>query len=73
MTAFELVNKVEGLAVHAPPLPEARGKLYVTICVGCTGGRHRSVTIVEELRRRPGGEWDILVRHRDVERGQERG
>jgi len=44
----------------------------VTICVGCTGGRHRSVAIVEELRRRLGGEWDILVRHRDVERGQER-
>jgi phosphocarrier protein HPr len=43
----------------------------VTIAIGCTGGQHRSVTIVEELRRRLGGEWDILVRHRDVERGVE--
>ena len=46
-----------------------KGKLYVTICVGCTGGRHRSVAVIEELRRRLAGEWDILVRHRDVERG----
>jgi len=70
---LELVNKVEGLLRFTLPHFQKEGKLYVTICVGCTGGRHRSVTIVEELRRRLGGEWDILVRHRDVERGQERG
>jgi UPF0042 nucleotide-binding protein len=65
----ELVQKVEGLLRFTLPHFQREGKLYVTICVGCTGGRHRSVAIVEELRRRLGGEWDILVRHRDVERG----
>ena len=70
---LELVNKVEGLLRFTLPHFQKEGKLYVTICVGCTGGRHRSVTIVEELRRRLGSEWDILVRHRDVERSQERG
>ena len=70
---LELVRQVEGILRFSLPQFQKEGKLYVTICVGCTGGRHRSVTIVEELRRRLGGEWDILVRHRDVERGQERG
>lgn len=66
---LELVRQVEGLLRFTLPHFQKEGKLYVTICVGCTGGRHRSVTIVEELRRRLAGEWDILVRHRDVERG----
>jgi UPF0042 nucleotide-binding protein len=66
---LELTRQVEGLLRFTLPHFQKEGKLYVTICVGCTGGRHRSVTIVEELRRRLGGDWDILVRHRDVERG----
>ena len=66
---LELVRQVEGLLRFQLPQFQKEGKLYVTICVGCTGGRHRSVAVVEELRRRIGPEWDILVRHRDVERG----
>lgn len=66
----ELVRQVESLLRFALPQFQKEGKLYVTVCVGCTGGRHRSVAVVEELRRRLAGEWDILVRHRDVERGE---
>lgn len=45
----------------------AEGKSYLTIAIGCTGGRHRSVVIAEELRsylrkRR----YDIKIYHRDV-------
>jgi len=45
----------------------AEGKSYLTIAIGCTGGKHRSVVIAEELRgylskRR----YDIKVYHRDV-------
>jgi len=65
----EIARQIEGLLRFALPQFQKEGKLYVTICVGCTGGRHRSVAVVEELRRRLGSEWDILVRHRDVERG----
>ncbi|NJM91210.1 MAG: RNase adapter RapZ [Myxococcales bacterium] len=66
----ELVEHVERLLRFALPHFQKEGKLYVTIAVGCTGGRHRSVAVIEELRRRLAGEWDILVRHRDVDRGE---
>ncbi|MEW5900441.1 MAG: RNase adapter RapZ [Acidobacteriota bacterium] len=45
----------------------AEGKSYLTIAIGCTGGRHRSVVIAEELKgylRRK--RYDIKVYHRDV-------
>jgi UPF0042 nucleotide-binding protein len=65
-----LVGHVEGLLRFSLPHFQKEGKLYVTVAIGCTGGRHRSVAVVEELRRRLGGEFDMLVRHRDVERGE---
>jgi len=66
----ELVRQIENLMRFSLPHFHREGKLYVTVAVGCTGGRHRSVSVVEELRRRLGGDWDILVRHRDVDRGE---
>jgi UPF0042 nucleotide-binding protein len=52
------------------PLYDREGKSYLTVGIGCTGGRHRSVAIVEELRRRLGSSGEpLLVRHRDMERG----
>jgi UPF0042 nucleotide-binding protein len=66
----EFVDLIERLLRFSLPQFHHEGKLYVTIAVGCTGGRHRSVAVVEELRRRLGDQWDILVRHRDVDRGE---
>ncbi len=66
---IELVRQIEGILRFSLPQFQKEGKLYVTICVGCTGGRHRSVVIVEELRKRLGTTWDIQVRHRDIDRG----
>ena len=46
----------------------AEGKTYLTIAIGCTGGRHRSVAIAEELagRLQALSGVDVRVRHRDV-------
>ncbi len=47
----------------------AEGKAYLTVAVGCTGGRHRSVVVVDELAGifRAGG-LPVSVEHRDLER-----
>ena len=46
----------------------AEGKSYLTVAIGCTGGRHRSVAMAEALGRRlkPIRGIDLRVRHRDV-------
>ena len=46
------------------------GKTYLTISVGCTGGRHRSVVIAEELKKLfEGKKIQLKVTHRDIEKG----
>jgi len=45
----------------------ADNRHYLTVAVGCTGGRHRSVYIVEELARRFGLHRPVIVRHRATE------
>ncbi|MHB8340008.1 MAG: RNase adapter RapZ [Mycobacteriales bacterium] len=45
------------------------GKRYVTIALGCTGGKHRSVALAAELAERLAGQdWDAHVLHRDLGR-----
>jgi UPF0042 nucleotide-binding protein len=41
---------------------------YLTVAIGCTGGRHRSPYVVEQLARRFGGKERVLVRHRVLDR-----
>jgi RNase adapter protein RapZ len=52
------------------PAYRAEGKAYFTIALGCTGGRHRSVVLAEDLGGRiaAGGEWSVRLRHRELER-----
>jgi UPF0042 nucleotide-binding protein len=52
------------------PAYAAEGKAYLTVAFGCTGGRHRSVAIAEEMARRLRNEGRPLrVSHRDVGKG----
>lgn len=67
--ARELMARLRDLIGFLLPLYRREGKAYLTMAVGCTGGRHRSVAIVESLRD------DLerqslapLVRHRDLGR-----
>lgn len=50
------------------PGHEASHRSFVTVAVGCTGGRHRSVYLVERLARELAGDFtDLMVHHRDIE------
>jgi RNase adapter protein RapZ len=66
----QFLQKTSDLLSFLIPLYAAEGKTYFTLGIGCTGGRHRSVAIVEELAKRlseEGAGIDLFVRHRDVE------
>jgi len=67
--ARKLLDHIVGLLRFSIPQFEREGKRYLTIAVGCTGGHHRSVVLVEELSSALRADWDVLVRHRDLERG----
>jgi UPF0042 nucleotide-binding protein len=65
----EFLFRTEQLFEFLLPAYVREGKSYLTIAVGCTGGRHRSVVLAEEIAaslRRMG--YDPSVIHRDVER-----
>jgi RNase adapter protein RapZ len=65
----ELLERLQELLKFVLPWYEREGKAYLTVAVGCTGGRHRSVALVEELRKfldRLG--FSPTVVHRDIER-----
>ena len=42
-------------------------RIYLTVAIGCTGGRHRSVYLVERLSRAFAGRYQVLIRHRELE------
>jgi UPF0042 nucleotide-binding protein len=65
----ELLERLEDLLRFLLPAYLREGKAYLTIAIGCTGGRHRSVALVEELRRFLEAEgFPPSVVHRDLER-----
>ncbi len=65
----EFLDRTMGLLDFALPLYEREGKRYLTVGLGCTGGRHRSVVLVEELERRLAGHgYPVKVQHRDAAR-----
>ena len=71
----EFLARLHGFLAFLIPRYVAEGKTYFTLGIGCTGGRHRSVAIVEDLVRylkeesTEGPEVDLFVRHRDLEAG----
>jgi RNase adapter protein RapZ len=66
----EFIERLEDYLRFVLPHYIAEGKSYLTIALGCTGGRHRSVAIAERLKRSLGvaDGARIRVRHRDVGR-----
>jgi RNase adapter protein RapZ len=70
--AVEFLSHYNELLQVVLPGYEREGKRFVTLAVGCTGGKHRSVAIAEELAAQvaeaSGAEADIRVVHRDLGR-----
>ncbi len=64
--AKEFLDRTVGLINFLLPRYRAEGKSYVSIGIGCTGGRHRSVAISEFLAETLGEEADVIVQHRDI-------
>lgn len=62
------IDRLEGMVGPLLPRFDAEGKSYLTIAVGCTGGRHRSVAVAERL-----ADWlrgagrSVTLSHRDVD------
>lgn len=68
--AHEFSDKLEDMIRFLIPNYIAEGKTQLVIGVGCTGGKHRSVTLANELYKRLGEneEYGLRVEHRDIEK-----
>lgn len=67
--AKQFMEHLDRLLSFSLPQYEREGKLYLTVAVGCTGGRHRSVAVVEKLKTELEQAWSVSVRHRDLDQG----
>ena len=67
--AGEFLNKIEDLLVFLVPLYIKEGKNQLVIGVGCTGGKHRSVTVANGIYERLKGlGYSAKAEHRDIEK-----
>jgi UPF0042 nucleotide-binding protein len=64
----ELLRHLVALLEFTLPEYAREGKAYLTVALGCTGGRHRSVALAEELRRQLADRHEVVVSHRDAQR-----
>jgi RNase adapter protein RapZ len=67
--ANEFYERLLPLLDFLLPAYVAEGKTHLSLAVGCTGGRHRSITVADRMARHLDGRDDVSVRvvHRDVE------
>lgn len=69
------LDKLESLVEFLIPRYISEGKNQLVIAVGCTGGKHRSVTLANELYKRMGGcrDYGLKIEHRDIGKDALRG
>ena len=65
------MDRLFSLLDYVLPMYEAEGKRHLVVAIGCTGGRHRSVTVAEALAARYADSLDVTVAHRDSRRPAE--
>jgi UPF0042 nucleotide-binding protein len=64
---LQMQLQIEGFLKHWIPAIERDHRSYVTVAIGCTGGQHRSVFMVEQLAQSFGTRWLTLKRHRELD------
>ena len=65
----EFLRRIESLLTYLIPLYIHEGKSYLTVALGCTGGRHRSVALAEVIRRYlQKKRYSAKVVHRDIDK-----
>ena len=65
----EFLRRIESLLAYLIPLYIREGKSYLTVALGCTGGRHRSVALAEVIRRYlQKKKYSAKVVHRDIDK-----
>lgn len=71
----EFINKLEDMVKFLIPNYIKEGKNQLVISIGCTGGKHRSVTLANELYKRLDGnaEYGLKIEHRDITKDALRG
>ena len=74
--AHQFIDKLEDLVQFLIPQYISEGKNQLVISIGCTGGKHRSVTLANELFKRLNGEereYGLKIEHRDLGKDALRG
>jgi UPF0042 nucleotide-binding protein len=67
--AQEFLDRIVDLAQFLFPRYQREGKAYLTVALGCTGGKHRSVAVAAALAQRLGaGGAGVQLQHRDIEK-----
>ena len=68
--ADTFLQKLTDLLEYLIPKYELEGKRQLTIAVGCTGGKHRSVTMANRLNEyfETNGKYPVVLLHRDITR-----
>jgi UPF0042 nucleotide-binding protein len=65
----EFLKRIEGLLVYLMPHYIREGKSYLTIAIGCTGGKHRSVMLGEAIKKSlEKHSYSAKVMHRDIDK-----
>ncbi|MEO8386468.1 MAG: RNase adapter RapZ, partial [Betaproteobacteria bacterium] len=66
LNVAHLIDDIASFLIRWLPAYMRDNRAALTIAIGCTGGQHRSVYVVEELAHRFGSDQQVLVRHRDL-------